>query len=342
VIGDRGLKVAILYNTPVGRSSDSLEYISEAGVLEEVEAVRSALEKLGLEYTLIPLEDDILEFARIVKDYDPDVAVNLCEGAFGYSSYEMNVAALLELLGIPYTGSDPLSLALARDKSLSKDIFKARGIPTPDYRVLKSISDWDFKLNFPLIVKPSAEDASIGITRKSFVKYFEELKDRVEYIVERYRQPALVEEYIAGRELNVAFLGGDNPAILAISEIIFEFDDEPRIVDYYAKWVKGSYEYEKTKPVCPASLDSDVKARVEDVALKAYKALRCRDYGRVDIRLRDGVPYVLEVNPNPDISLDSGFARSLKASGISYEDFIAKIISYALERSGKLNKRSIL
>jgi len=334
------LKVAILYNMPTGRS-DSIEYISEVGVLEEVEAVRSALEKLGLEYSIIPLNGDIVSFARAIKGYNPDVAVNLCEGAFGYSMYEMNVAALLELLGIPYTGSDPLTLALARDKSLSKDIFRARGIPTPRYRVLESISDWDFKLSFPLIVKPVAEDASIGLTRRNFVRCFDELKDMVEYIVVRYKQPALVEEYIAGRELNVALIGKDNPVVLPISEIIFEFEDEPKIVDYYAKWVKGSYEYERTKPICPAPLDGGLKARVEDFALKAYRALRCRDYGRVDIRLRDGIPYILEVNPNPDISLDSGFVRSLKASGISYEDFIAKILSYALDRSRKFNKSPI-
>ncbi|MEM2739402.1 MAG: ATP-grasp domain-containing protein [Candidatus Bathyarchaeia archaeon] len=326
---------------PSGRP-DSLEYISEAGVLEEVEAVRIALEKLGLEYSVIPLKDDIIGFARMVRDYNPDVAINLCEGAFGYGMYEMNVAALLELLGIPYTGSDPLSLALARDKSLSKDIFRARDISTPKYRVLKSFSDWDFKLSFPLIVKPVSEDASIGLTRRNFVRCLDELKDMVEYVIGRYNQPALVEEYIAGRELNVAFIGGDEPTILPISEVVFEFEDEPRIVDYYAKWVKGSYEYERTKPVCPAILDGETKARVEAIALKAYKALGCRDYGRVDIRLRDGIPYVLEVNPNPDISLDSGFVRSLNASGIRYEDFIARIISYALERSRKLNEGSIL
>ncbi|MCS7113446.1 MAG: ATP-grasp domain-containing protein [Nitrososphaerota archaeon] len=335
------LRVAILYNTPVGKT-DSIEYISEAGVLEEVEAVRSALESLGLEYSVIPLNGDIIEFAKAIKDYDPDVAVNLCEGAFGHSMYEMNVAALLELLRVPYTGSDPLTLALARDKGMSKDIFRARGIPTPEYRLLKGISDWDFKLGFPLIVKPAAEDASIGLTRRNFVRCLDELKDVVERIVERYDQPALVEEYIAGRELNVAFIGGDDPMILPISEIVFEFEDEPRIVDYYAKWVKGSYEYERTKPVCPAPLDEEEKARVEDTASKAYKALRCRDYGRVDIRLRSGVPYVLEVNPNPDISPDSGFVRSLNASGIRYEEFIAMIISYALERFGKLNEGSIL
>lgn len=331
------MKVAILYNAPAGKP-DSIEYLSEAGVLEEVEAVRLALERLDLKYDIIPLRDDIIEFARAVKNCNPDVAVNLCEGAFGYSMYEMNVAALLELLGVPYTGADPLTLALARDKGLSKDIFRAKGIPTPEYRVLNSILDWDSKLSFPLIVKPVAEDASIGLTRRNFVRCFDELKDIVEYIVVRYGQPALVEEYIAGRELNVAFIGGEEPVMLPISEIVFEFEEEPRIVDYYAKWVKGSYEYERTRPLCPAPLDEGVRVRVEDAARRAYKALKCRDYGRVDIRLRGMVPYVLEVNPNPDISLDSGFVRSLNAAGIRYEDFIARIISYALDRFRKFNK----
>jgi D-alanine-D-alanine ligase len=141
-----------------------------------------------------------------------------------------------------------------------------------------------------------------------------------------------VEEYISGRELNVAVLGYREPEALPVSEIVFECSGEPKIVDYSAKWLKDSQEYAKTVPVCPARLEAQEEYRVEQTALQAFGALHCRDYARIDIRLRQGIPYVLEANPNPDISPDAGFARSLKAAGIPYEGFVKRIISYAIKR----------
>jgi D-alanine-D-alanine ligase len=177
-----------------------------------------------------------------------------------------------------------------------------------------------------------SEDASLGITRESFVRNDVELKNRVEYVLSRYRQPALVEQYIAGRELNVALLGNTQPEVLPISEIMFNFSDEPKIVDYSAKWFRESDEYEKTVPTCPADLTPSTRTAVESWALQAYQALCCRDYARIDIRLKGTTTYILEVNPNPDISPDAGFVRSLKVAGISYEAFIERLIGFALER----------
>jgi D-alanine-D-alanine ligase len=187
-------------------------------------------------------------------------------------------------------------------------------------------------MGFPLFVKPLREDASIGISNKSYVRNDAELKAQVEYITNRYRQPALVEEYIAGRELNVAILGNEQPKVLPISEITFDFEDEPKIVGFSAKWFRESDEYKKTKPVCPALLEPSMKNHLEKIALKAYKALYCRDYARVDMRLRNNSPCILEINPNPDISSEAGFTRSLRAAGISYEQFVEKIIQFALQR----------
>ncbi|MEM1515264.1 MAG: ATP-grasp domain-containing protein, partial [Candidatus Bathyarchaeia archaeon] len=178
---------------------------------------------------------------------------------------------------------------------------------------------------------------SVGITQRSFVRTVEELEKQVNYINNIYRQPALVEEYIGGREFNVSILGNEEPVVLPISEIIFEFESDYKIVDYAAKWLKDSDEYIRTKPRCPANLSEELRSGIEEVSLKAYKALGCRDYARIDIRLEDksGIPYVLEVNPNPDISPESGFVRSLKASGMSFEDFIARIIYFAISRACK-------
>ncbi|MCX8170422.1 MAG: ATP-grasp domain-containing protein [Candidatus Bathyarchaeota archaeon] len=336
------IRVGILFNSPSKPlRGEEIDYLAEEEVLDQVNAVQEALKRLGIHHHLFPVKDDIEETVKALKFLKPDVVINLCEGFMGDSSLEMHAPSILEILGIPYTGSPPLTLGLCQNKGLAKAVLKACGVPTPNYCVIterNSSLKEDLKdLNFPLIVKPLREDASIGISRRSFVRDYMELKRQVEYIINLYRQPALVEEYIAGREFNVSILGNENPIILPISEIIFDFEDEPKIVDYAAKWLKESEEYAKTKPVCPAKLSSEIRIKVENAALKAYEALGCRDYARVDIRFesKTETPYVLEVNPNPDISPEAGFTRSLKAAGISFEDFIEKILGFALERAGK-------
>jgi len=332
------LKVGILFNYPTKPlRGESIDYVAEAEVLDQVQAVQEALRKLGLQHYKIPLKGDIEETVKILKEHKPDVVVNLSEGLLGDSSLEMYVPALLELLGIPYTGSHSLALGLCQDKGLAKAVLRANNIPTPRYQIMSGADVLKRGLKFPLFVKPLREDASIGITKRSFVRNMEELRSRVEYVNRVYGQPALVEEYIGGREFNVSILGNEEPMVLPISEIIFEFEGEPRIVDYAAKWLRDSEEYIKTRSVCPAKLDEKLRVAVERTALKAYRALGCRDYARVDIRLKEdaGTPYVLEVNPNPDISLEAGFVRSLKAAGIPFEEFVRRILGFALKRSGR-------
>ena len=329
-------KVGIIFNLPTKPTiGEEIDYVSEAEIEEQLKDIKEALNKLDLEYRSFSLKNEIGSLIKALKKYKPDVVINLCEAAFGKSYLEMNVPAMLELLKIPYTGAPPLSLALCSNKGLAKDILRARGIPTPKYQVLNSFKDWEGGIDYPLFVKPSQENASLGISKESFVRNNSALEKRVNYITRRYRQPALVEKYISGRELNVAILGNKRPKVLPISEIIFEFSKEPNIVDYSAKWLKNSEEYKKTVPVCPAKLSTSVKNKVERIALQTYETLRCRDYARVDMRLKNGTPYVLEANPNPDISITAGFVRSLKAIGMSFESFVEEILYYALERSSK-------
>jgi len=328
------LRVGILFNViPDVAYRENIDHVSEAKVQDHVKAVQEAVMKLRLSCHLLPVKDDIKFLIDSLELFRPDIVVNLCEGVFGYSQYEMNVPAILELLKIPYTGSPPLTLGLCQNKGLTKYILRANGIPTPDYQILESYKVWKGGIDFPLIVKPLREDASLGITRKSFVRTNRQLKARVDYINKRFKQPALVEKYIDGREINVSILGYEKPRILPISEIIFEFKGEPKIVDYSAKWIEKSEEYKGTKPVCPAKLTPSLERLVKRTALKAYRLLSCRDYARVDMRLKDDTPFVVEVNANPDISLDAGFTRSLKVAGISFEKFIGEIISFAVQRS---------
>jgi len=330
---DLNPKVGVLYNLPAEPfRGEGIDHVAEAEVEEQAEGVKEALEKLGLQHQLFPLTDDITGLIEALRLHRPDVIINLCEGAFGDSHQEMNVPSLLELLELRYTGSPPLTLGICQDKGLTKDVLNANGIPTPKYQVLTTIQDWNGRIDYPLFVKPLKEDASIGISNRSYVRDYEELSAQVHYINTQYRQPALVEEYVAGRELNVAILGNEEPRVLPVSEILFGFRQEPKIVGYSAKWFRQSEEYEKTKPVCPADLVESVRSKVETIALRAYRLLGCRDYARVDIRLRDDLPYVLEVNPNPDISREAGFVRSLKAAGIPHEEFVAEIVLFALAR----------
>ncbi|MBI5236530.1 MAG: D-alanine--D-alanine ligase [Deltaproteobacteria bacterium] len=262
---------------------------------------------------------------------------NLCEAAFGKSALEMHVAALLELYGARFTGSGPLTLGLALNKGLTKDVLASRDILTPEYCVVDAPpSKLKRGLKFPLIVKPLHEDASLGIDSGAVVGTMKELKKRVEFVMSAFRQPAIVEEYVDGREFNIAILGNGKEAYaLPPSEIEFvDFPlNAPKICCYEAKWIQESPLYKKTKPVCPAHVPDSLRDELQVVAIKAYHAMGCRDYARVDMRLgEDGNIKVLEVNPNPDISTDAGFARAGGAAGFDYPRLVSEIVNVAALR----------
>lgn len=312
--------------------------LSEIGVIEEREKMQEALQKKGYRTSLFNINGDIKRLIKFLEETRVDLVFNLCESLKGQAIHEMHVAGIYELMGIPYTGAATLSLGTCLNKVRTKELFFAHGIPTARHAMFSSeekINLDDLHLNFPLIVKPSREDASIGIENSSVVRNIELLRQRVSAVVKTYSQPALVEEYIEGRELNVAIIGNERPWLLPISEIDFSKlpADFPKIVTYNAKWVEGTLEYEGTVGTCPAKLTKEVEDRVRTVALQAYTVMEIRDYARVDIRLDAmNLPYVLEVNPNPDISRDAGFARSARAAGLSWDDMLEKIIETSLER----------
>jgi D-alanine-D-alanine ligase len=311
--------------------------LSEVGVLEEKEDIARALQAIGFKPSIFNVDEDLSRLVTFLKEQQPDVIFNLCESVGNVSTHEMHVASVYELMGIPYTGSDALTLGIALDKVRVKEILLYNGLPTPRFQLFKSPVrlTLDENMQFPLIVKPAREDASVGIEPASVVTGLPELRKRVRYIVEEFDQPALVEEFIDGRELNVAILGNRKPVVFPISEIDMSTlpKQYPRIITYNAKWMKGTDEYEHTKGVCPALLPPQLEADIKEMALTAYRLLGCRDYARVDFRLtKDHQPYILEVNPNPDISDDAGFARSARAQGYSFDELAGKIVECALER----------
>lgn len=313
--------------------------LSEVGVLEEREHVQEALSKNGYKTSLFNMNSDIKRLIAFIEDKEPDLIFNLCESVGDESTHEMFVAGIYELMGVPYTGAGAFALGMCQNKVRTKQVLSFHKIRVPKFALYKNVGEIiedEFELRFPVIVKPSMEDASVGIDNGSVVDNFAALRKRVRFIFQNFDQPALVDEYIEGRELNVAVIGNRRPAVLPISEIDFSGlpAELPKIVTYAAKWMEGTDEYKGTVGVCPAQLSSDIERQAKDIALRAYRIMGCRDYARVDMRLdKNNNLYVIEVNPNPDISDDAGFARSARAYGYSFDEIINKIVEYALERT---------
>lgn len=328
------LKVLVAFNKPQPPAdSEDTDYLSEDAVRDEVTVVYKGLAALGHTPRYLPLEKLATDLPLIEK-HAPDVVFNLCEGFRGNARHEMHVAGLWELLGIPYTGNSAFTLGLAQNKVLSKKLFESKKIPTPPYQVYRETPQETY-LAYPLIAKPAREDASLGITQDSMIHNFEELQEVVSRLLQKYRQPILVEKYIPGREFNVSILGNHPARVLAISEIDFSQLEEGYhpITSYEAKWLTDHPIYHNTPAIVPAEVDAGLARRLEDVALRVYALLLGRDYGRVDLRVDEqGRIFVLEYNPNPDISPDAGFSRALGAAGIEYNDFINFLLQEALAR----------
>ncbi len=330
--------ILILYSLPNPFLPDgSLDIFGPKSVLSRLQAVQESLLSLGYTVKVLRMEEELHPMVGKIMRSGADLIFNLCEEMHGQTGLEMNVAALLELLRIPFTGSSALILGLSQDKGKTKSILGHYGIPTPRYvvwppgeRVTTS------RLRKPLLVKPLREDASLGIGNDAIARNPSSLPAKVSKIHRLHRQPALVEEYIDGRELNVSILGNEAPRVLPISEIDFSTLPKglPKICGYEAKWVENSPQFHHTIPLCPAPLSGRLEKRVREVALQAYRAMECRDYGRVDIRLSsDETPYVLEINANPDISPDAGMPRSAKAAGLTYSQLIGQIVKLAWART---------
>jgi D-alanine-D-alanine ligase len=330
----QSLKALIAYNEPnQSKAEGDWDYLSEEAVKEEAAAVYQNLLKLGHTPRYLPLAD-LAAGLQTIKEFNPNIIFNLCEGFRGNARHEMHVAGIWEILGIPYTGNVPVTLGLSQNKVLSKKLFESRKIPTPAYQVYRKPPEETY-LSFPLIAKPAREDASLGITQDSVMHSLPELKKVVGNLLEKYRQPILVEKYIPGREFNVSILGNHSPRVLAISEIDFSKLDGQyhAITSYEAKWLTDHPIYRHTPAIVPAQIEAGLVRRLEDVALRVYQLLIGRDYGRVDVRVDEEERiFVLEYNPNPDISPDAGYSRALTAAGIEYYQFIEFLINEALHR----------
>jgi D-alanine-D-alanine ligase len=285
----------------------------------------------------LAVEGEQLDFVEVLRRMQPDLVINLCESLAADSRGEMVVPCLLDMLGIPYTGSPALSLGLALHKPKAKLLLRARGVSTPPFAVVERLEDvMAADLPFPLIVKPSREDASVGVDFDSVVHDRAGLARACEAVLRTFQQPALVEQFISGREIYVPLLGNAPRQALPLTEIRFgqAFENRPNIVSYKAKWEAESPECrDSTSTLCHLE-DSVLEARLVRTAMDAFAALDCMDYGRVDLRVSpEGVPYVIDINPNCDLHPGAGFAKAASAAGMDYPTLAARLVEIALERT---------
>lgn len=327
-IDKSAVSVLLLFNLEPGWSASEREEVFRISL-----QLGDAIGSIGHNTTLIPVTDDDLNV--LLAPYDPleHVVFNWCEGIPGVAHSEWQVAAHLELNGFTFTGADSAAIALAQDKCRVKQLLDNVGIQTPRWQSYNDISSVSWT-HFPAIVKAAREHCSEGIDRHAVVTTDAELRNRISYILEKYRQPALVEEFIDGRELHVSLVGNDSIDMLPPVEMEFSLvqDKLDRICSYEAKFNPESDLYRDIKTVLPAPLNEEELRDIEQICKDTYMLTGCRDYARIDLRIRDSNVYVLDVNPNADISPDTSTVLAAEFAGYSYGELGGLLVNLAAKR----------
>jgi D-alanine-D-alanine ligase len=331
------LRIGVLYDYWWGEEEERSEGTrpKRKAPDEDVQDVYEALKEAGHSPVFLRLDgtrESLVELAHS----ETDLIFNLVESFGGDDGQDSDVAGFLEMLKRPFTGSGSQGLYLAQDKALAKKIFAFHGIHTPYFAtVYRGRTENAQDIEFPVIVKPAREDGSIGIHFGAVCTSIKELMERIDYIHAEFDSPALIEEYIEGREIYVGVLGNEKPIALPAVELDLSKlpQGTPRIAGTEVKWEEGTAAYEATQPFFPADLGEDMARRLGETAIQAFQALKLCDYGRIDFRLTpDGTLHVLEVNPNPYLLPDAEFALSAKKAGRAYPELIGDIVDLALAR----------
>jgi D-alanine-D-alanine ligase len=319
-------------------------------VAEEIEQIVESIRDAGYDAKSVNIRDSFETLVETVKAEKPDVVMNLVEWFHDDLEHETHVPAMFELLGQSYTGNRPLALSLCQKKPHAKALLATAGLPVPRGIVVdvNGKAPAELPLRYPLIVKPAFDDASGGIDAGSVVRDRASLDARVQLVVGDHKMPALVEEFIEGREIHCAILGNNPPVALPLYEMKFKaggIDNEgrplPNIITYRAKWDPYSRDYYAMESKCPVDdLEPEVVKHIQSVAVRAYQILGCRDYARVDMRVdaKTGEAFILEVNPNPDLADGCAFAQCVRASGRTYAQAIQEIVGFAFDRARNKQK----
>jgi len=306
------------------------DWAAEAHVID-------ALKKLGHEVRTIGVWDEPGMIIDEIKANPPDIVFNLTEHFNAVSAYDRNVAGLLEMMGVPYTGSSPTGLTLCKNKGMAKELLAYHKIRVPNFAIFSpgATIKKPPHLNFPLFIKPAEEEASYGISQDSFVETDEAFEERIRFIHERMNQTALAEEYIAGREIYVSLIGNERLRVFPLREVIFTEvpEDQPKFSTFKAKWDDAYRKRWGIQNVFAEPFPDGVVQRMSRMCKAVYRALRIRGYGRIDLRVTpEGEIVILEANPNPNLDRDDEFAQSAMKAGLNYERMIQRILRLALSR----------
>ncbi len=313
-----------------------IETYAEWDTWETINALKVAIE-IFHHVTLIEADSNAFEKFKQSK---PDIVFNIAEG-FKNLSRESQIPAMLDMLNIPYTGSDALTLGICLDKARTKEILSYYKVPNAKFLLVDKYTPLsNHSIEFPSIVKPVSEGSSKGIFNSSLIRNYDELNAEIKRVVDEYNQPAIIEEFLPGKEFTVALIGnGDNTEIFPIVEIKYENfpDNVEHLYSYEAKWILDTKDNVFDVFECPAAIDMNLEKQIKDAALRTYKVLRCKDWSRIDIRLdNNGVPNVIEINPLPGIMPDpnenSSFPKAARVAGINYNEMIQRVLFEACKR----------
>lgn len=298
--------------------------------------VTGALRTLGHDVTVMGAIEDIAQLAANLTGHRPQLVFNLTEHYAGNRQFDKNIAGLLEMLNIPFTGTGPTGLLLCRDKRLCKQLLSLHKIRVPGFTTFQPDKKIHVpkNLNFPLVIKPAMEDGSEGIAKASLVTNENALKDRVQFVHEGWRQPAIAEEYIEGKELYVTILGNKKLTVFPIRQVFFSSveNDGPQMLTFRAKW-SNRYREKWGITFGFAELETSVVKDIDRICKKVYRIMQIHDYGRIDLRLtEDNKVTIIEANPNPDIAFGEEVAEAAHAGGMEYEQMIERIVKLALQR----------
>jgi D-alanine-D-alanine ligase len=330
--------ILVLYNQPV-LPPDHPEAGSEYDILDTVANTEKVLASAGFEVRKLGINYDPRPLLDEIHAHPPDTVFNLFEGLATQTGTEVSVAALLEWLNLPFTGSPSAALALGRDKVSTKHLLTAAGLPTPEYLVIDRPPAPPWTAAWPAIVKPACQDASIGIDQGSVVTSQEQLEARARYVLVTYGGPVLVERFVFGRELHVNVIGDGQDGLLVLppTEVEFRHTDPDRwpIYSFAAKWNVDCEEFKSTPLRYPVELPAETTERVRAIAVKTFRVLQCRDYARLDLRMTaDGGIQILEMNPNPYLNSEA-LVNGMDAIGRTHERLVVDITLAALARGGK-------
>jgi D-alanine-D-alanine ligase len=337
--GRKRYKVLVLFDTagtPPADQDFSKELKTDDWAAEA--HVIAALKKLGHEVRTIGVWDEPGMIIDEIKAHPPDIVFNLTEHFNEVSAYDRNVAGLLEMMDVPYTGASPTGLTLCKNKGMAKELLAYHKIRVPNFAIFSpgSAIKRPKRLNFPLFIKPLREEASYGISLASFVDSDEAFEERVRFIHERMSQEALAEEYIDGRELYVSILGNEHLRVFPFREVIFTEvpADQPKFSTFKAKWDDDYRKRWGIRNIFAEPMADDMTQRIVKICKAVYRALRIRGYGRIDLRITpEGEIVILEANPNPNLERDDEFAQSAMKAGLSYERTIQQILKLGLTAS---------